>query len=182
MTAPGIPLVPPADDKDWTWVLERPCPSCGFVATTLELGQLSNAVAGPVATIRAALTRRDASVRPAPAVWSPLEYACHVRDVCLIFRGRLALLVDEFDPVFPNWDQDETALAERYWEQEPAQVSGELDEASQAMAAAISAVRDDQWARPGRRSNGSRFTVETLVRYTLHDLRHHANDVSRGDR
>ena len=23
-----MPIVP--DDKNWTWVLERPCPECGF--------------------------------------------------------------------------------------------------------------------------------------------------------
>ena len=28
-----MPIVP--DDKDWTWVLERPCPECGFDASTL---------------------------------------------------------------------------------------------------------------------------------------------------
>jgi hypothetical protein len=24
------------DDKDWTWVLERACPECGFEATSVE--------------------------------------------------------------------------------------------------------------------------------------------------
>ena len=28
-----MPIVP--DDKDWTWVLERPCPECGFDAATV---------------------------------------------------------------------------------------------------------------------------------------------------
>ena len=28
-----MPIVP--DDKDWTWVLLRPCPECGFDASTL---------------------------------------------------------------------------------------------------------------------------------------------------
>ena len=31
--------------------------------------------------------------------------------------------------------------------------------------------------RPGRRSNGSVFTVETLGRYFLHDVLHHLHDV-----
>ena len=29
-----MPIVP--DDKDWTWVLERPCPECGFDASALQ--------------------------------------------------------------------------------------------------------------------------------------------------
>jgi hypothetical protein len=173
----SVPETPPPDDKDWTWVLERACPSCGYDAAGIARDQLANGVAAPVATLRAALTRADAGVRPAPAVWSPLEYAAHVRDVGRLFDVRLALLLEHDDPVFPNWDQDETALAERYWEQQPAVVSAELAEAAGAMSAAIAAVGDDQWQRPGRRSNGSPFTVDTLVRYTLHDLVHHAHDV-----
>ncbi len=87
-------------------------------------------------------------------------------------------MLDEDDPLFANWDQDETALAERYWEQSPAVVSDELGSAARAMAAAIDSVSADQWSRPGRRSNGSTFTVETLIRYFLHDLVHHAHDVT----
>jgi hypothetical protein len=33
------------------------------------------------------------------------------------------------------------------------------------------------WARPGQRSNGSQFTVESLGRYSLHDVVHHLWDV-----
>ena len=28
------------DDKDWTWVLERPCPECGFDARTFPAEQV----------------------------------------------------------------------------------------------------------------------------------------------
>ncbi len=35
-----------------------------------------------------------------------------------------------------------------------------------------------QWQRTGTRSNGDAFTVDTLARYHLHDLVHHAHDVS----
>jgi hypothetical protein len=39
------------------------------------------------------------------------------------------------------------------------------------------AVPDGAWGRPGRRSNGSTFTVESLGRYFLHDIEHHLHDV-----
>jgi hypothetical protein len=29
----NVPIVP--DDKDWTWVLQRECPECGFDASSL---------------------------------------------------------------------------------------------------------------------------------------------------
>jgi hypothetical protein len=42
-------------------------------------------------------------------------------------------------------------------------------------------VTGEQWARPGRRSNGSVFTIETLVQYFAHDLVHHAHDIGAQD-
>lgn len=50
---------------------------------------------------------------------------------------------------------------------------------SERIAADLATVRPDELARPGRRSNGSQFTVDTLGKYFLHDLEHHAHDVSR---
>jgi hypothetical protein len=86
-------------------------------------------------------------------------------------------MLAEDAPRFANWDQDETAVAERYGEQEPAVVSGELQEAAAVVAAAFAAVPDDQWDRTGLRSDGSSFTVLTLGQYFLHDLAHHLVDV-----
>jgi two-component system chemotaxis response regulator CheB len=41
---------------------------------------------------------------------------------------RLQLLLTQDDPEFENWDQDATAVAERYGEQDPAVVAAELRE------------------------------------------------------
>ncbi len=97
--------------------------------------------------------------------------------MCRVFVGRLHLMLDEDDPLFANWDQDATALEERYWTQDPATVADELTEAAETMAEALEQIGADQWQRPGRRSNGSLFTVDSLARYFLHDLVHHARDV-----
>ncbi len=115
--------------------------------------------------------------RPDATTWSPLEYACHVRDVCRLFAERLRLTLAADDPAFPNWDQDETARTSGYRSQDPSAVSGELSEAAAALAAAFAAVRGEEWDRTATRSDGSRFTVLTLARYGLHDLAHHLTDV-----
>ncbi|WP_308042849.1 DinB family protein [Micromonospora sp. PLK6-60] len=128
---------------------------------------------------RAALARPDAGRRPAPTVWSPVEYACHVRDTCRIFRQRLELMLDEDDPTFADWDQDAAAVAGNYHHQSPGTVAGQLAAEAEATAAAFDAVRPDQWERPGRRSNGSLFTVRRFAVYFLHDVLHHAHDVTR---
>lgn len=165
------------DTKDWTWVLERRCPECAFEAGALAGSALPALLRSYAARWGEVLRRPDAARRPSPAVWSPLEYACHVRDVCRVFRARAELMLTEDDPAFENWDQDATAIAERYDEQIPAAVADELREAADAVAATFAAVGGDQWARTGRRSDGSSFTVETLGQYFAHDLAHHLWDV-----
>jgi SAM-dependent methyltransferase len=117
-------------------------------------------------------------VRPSPHVWSPLEYACHVRDVNTTFDQRVRQMLTEDDPTFANWDQDETAVAGDYLSQDPATVAGEVTAAAEAVAATYAGVTGDQWERRGTRSNGDLFTVDTLARYHVHDLVHHAHDVS----
>jgi hypothetical protein len=87
-------------------------------------------------------------------------------------------MLTEDDPLFANWDQDVTAVENRYWQQPPEVVAAELAEAADAIAVAFAQVRGEQWQRPGRRSNGSTFTVESFARYFLHDLAHHAWDVT----
>ena len=166
------------DTKDWTWVLERPCPECGFVAADLPATEVAGVVRESVPRWQAVLARPDARTRPRPDVWSPLEYACHVRDVYRVFATRARLMLAEDSPTFDNWDQDATAIAERYAEQDPATVSAELAEAGQDAASAFDGVPADAWQRVGLRSNGSRFTVETLGQYFVHDVVHHLDDVS----
>lgn len=165
------------DTKDWTWVLERPCPECGFVAADVERARIGELVRDNAALWPVLLGGSDARERPSSATWSVLEYACHVRDVHRVFRERLDLMLREDDPSFANWDQDETAVAEHYDLQDPDVVAVELVAEAQAVAAAYDAVPSDAWSRRGRRSNGSDFTVDTLGRYHLHDLVHHAHDV-----
>ncbi len=170
-----MPIEP--DTKDWTWVLERPCPDCGFDPAEVDRASLGEAIRANAAEWPALLAAPDAAERPSDDVWSTLEYACHVRDVHRLFSYRLTLMLEHDDPEFPNWDQDETAIAERYHEQDPAVVAGELVAAAESHAARWDTVGDDQWQRTGRRDNGSMFTVATFATYMLHDPVHHLADV-----
>jgi len=110
-------------------------------------------------------------------MWSPLEYACHVRDVHLLFAERVTSMLAHEDPEFANWDQDKTAVLSRYGEQAPARVGAELVAAAELVADRYGALAGAEWERRGRRSNGSVFTVESLGRYHLHDAVHHLWDI-----
>jgi len=165
------------DTKDWTWVLERPCPECGLDASAVTPGSLADAFTATVPRWREALADEDARVRPADNVWSPVEYACHVRDVHRVFGERLHRMLTEDDPLFDNWDQDAAAVQGGYADQDPAVVATEVAEETARVAQQYAAVSGADWDRPGRRSNGSVFTVATLGRYHLHDVVHHLHDV-----
>jgi len=165
------------DTKDWTWVLERPCDECGVDVSQWPLGDLPGTLREVSLVWGPLLSGPTAASSPHPDTWAPVEYACHVRDVHRVMATRVVALLEEDDPVFESWDQDATAAAERYVEQDPATVDAELVEAAATAAAVYDRVTPEQWLRPGRRSNGSRFTVQSLGRYHLHDVLHHLHDV-----
>ena len=168
------------DTKDWTWVLERACTECGFDAADVAATDLPDALRTNAEAWVAVLRRPDVGRRPAPDVWSPLEYGCHVRDVHRTMHGRATLMLEHDAPTFANWDQDETAVADRYGEQAPDRVADELAAAAEAAARTYEQVTGAAWDRSGLRSNGSRFTVASLGRYHLHDVVHHLRDVPVG--
>lgn len=166
------------DTKDWTWVLDRPCPECGLDTTALRATDVGGMIRENATAWQQVLARGESvRERPSADVWSPLEYACHVRDVFRLFDQRLRLMLTEDDPLFANWDQDATAVEQRYGEQEPARVAKELRAAAATLAERFDAVTGDQWQRPGRRSDGAHFTVESFARYLVHDPVHHLHDV-----
>ncbi len=179
-TVTPMPIVP--DTKDWTWVLERPCPECGFDASALRPTEVAGLVRENAAGWVVVLARpaTELTTRPSDDRWSALEYACHVRDVLRLYDQRLALMLTEDDPDFANWDQDETAVADRYNEQVPGEVAAALHDAASSIADRFASVDGDAWQRTGNRSDGATFTVDTFARYFIHDPVHHLDDVAKG--
>jgi hypothetical protein len=171
-----VPITP--DTKSWTWVLDERCPECGVDTREIAPEAVAGLVRRTVPRWRAVLEGESPGRRTRPDSWSPLEYACHVRDVYRRYDERLALMLTSDDPSFPDWDQDATAVADGYGEQDPATVADELAAAAEVLAAAFAAVSGEQWERTGERSDGARFTVATFARYFVHDPLHHLYDVT----
>ena len=113
-------MQPPPDTKDWTWTLTRRCDQCGLSAGEIDPAQFAErAFVAAEEWVQILRSSPAVSARPQPDVWSPLEYGVHVRDVYRLFDARLAQMLSEDTPTFTSWDQDETAIAERYSEQDP---------------------------------------------------------------
>ena len=172
-----MPIEP--DTKDWTWVLTRACPECGYDAGAVALDDVPERLrmnaAGWVGVLA---DRPDVRDRPDEHTWSPLEYACHVRDVHTVFDGRVRMMLETDDPAFPSWDQDATAVEERYGQQDPLEVAEQLRNAAAQVSGRYGALEGEAWERTGRRSDGAVFTVGSLARYHLHDVEHHMHDVT----
>jgi hypothetical protein len=90
------------------------------------------------------------------------------------------MMLEQDDPEYPNWDQNQAAVEQDYLAKEPSKVADEIEEAGTAVARRFDSVHGEQWARPGRRSDGARFTIESFGRYFIHDPIHHVDDVRRG--
>jgi hypothetical protein len=169
------------DTKNWTWVLERPCLECGADVSSLDPAEVAPLLRANAPKWVDLLGGSDDEVRRRrrPDCWSVLEYACHVRDVFTLFHQRLQRMLTEDDPLFANWDQDATAEAEHYDQQDPAVVAPALAAAAETLAAAFEGVKVENWQRTGRRSDGAVFTVVTFGRYMIHDPIHHLYDVAQ---
>jgi DinB superfamily len=165
------------DSKDWTWVLDRPCPECGLVVSEIPVEQVAPRLRADVLAWAQVLARTDVRARPRQDVWSPLEYAAHVRDVLGVYDARLRLMLAGDDPLYPDWDQDATALQARYGGSDPSELASELVDAGERLADRFAGVAGEQWDLPGRRSDGASFTIASFARYFLHDVEHHLWDV-----
>ncbi len=170
---------PEPDDKDWTWTLSRRCEQCGLAAGEVDVSEIADRAEVAAAEWVQILTSSPAvTARPSPAVWSAMEYGAHVRDVFELFDARLVLMLTEDDPTFANWDQDDTAVVDRYAEQDPDRVAEELTANSAQFVARLRSLEPPQLERRGRRSDGAEFTVATFAQYFLHDVIHHLWDVT----
>lgn len=177
---------PTGDAKNWTWVLERPCPECEFDAASIDRDDLGPLIRANAAAWRALLSRgaivsqRPPTLPGDDVVWSGLEYGAHVRDVYKLFYDRVVQVLKKKTPTFDDWNQNEAAIEGRYHELEAAQVSYDLARVAGEMADAVDRVSGPDWERTGLRSDGASFTLQALVTYLLHDVSHHLADVERG--
>lgn len=164
------------DTRDWADVLEAGCTECGFTGDE-DVSAVPDYASTSAEVWNEVLARPNAAERTQPDRWSDVEYAAHVRDILDLFRERTNLIVSQESPTLPNFDGDAVALDSDYRNQTPAEVALGLRAAALAYAAELSQISGDQWDRVGYRADGREFTVTSLTRYGLHELRHHLQDV-----
>jgi hypothetical protein len=160
------------------------CPECGYDFESLDQPRILGALTALADDQRQLLDFADAAqlrAHPLPGSWSALEYGCHVRDVLRFQRERVMLAQAQDVPSFSSMRRDERAVEERYNEQDPRAVAGQLARAARDLAATLSALDASGWQRSGLYPWPTREvrTVEWIGRRTAHELAHHLFDCRR---
>jgi hypothetical protein len=158
------------------------CAQCGFDGAAYSDAELLAALRALGPQWRALLTTAGARlrVRPAPDVWSPIEYAAHSRDITALhaFGVEQALTVDEpAYPAFADGLVDEVATG--YADEDATVVVDMLEAEADRLAALADDAGVDAWSR-GLTIGDDRSDVRQLLEHALHDSTHHLDDVERG--
>jgi DinB superfamily len=164
-------------------VVER-CQECGFAYDLSAATRAADEIRGGVAELARLLTtteRRTLARRNAPELWSPLEYACHVRDVLITQRERVLLARRVDVPAAVPMGRDERVAHDGYAESEPAEVAEEVTIAARLLANTLRRLDTADWELrivynwPQRRER----TLRWVAVNTLHEVRHHLLDIHR---
>jgi hypothetical protein len=155
------------------------CTECGFTYDeNLDVPPLLTAgVAETVLLLRTG----DVRSRRSPAVWSPLEYACHLRDMLLVQRERVLLARRVERPDCTPMGRDERVEHDGYADQAPADVARQLTDAGDLFANVLRRLPAAEWERTVlyRYPEPTVRTLRWVALHTLHEVRHHLLDIRR---
>jgi DinB superfamily len=114
-----------------------------------------------------------------PGVWSALEYACHLRDIYGVQRGRVLQATTEDTPEFAPMRREERVLEENYNAQDPLVVASEIASAADSLARTLEDLDDTGWASTGiyHWPTTAVRTVDWIGRHTVHESVHHLADI-----
>ena len=104
-----------------------------------------------------------------------------MRDVFDTYGARVARTLAEDEPVLDSMDRDERPVRDRYNEQDPAVVAGQVADRAAALAAAFESLAPEAWERtaihpypePAPRS------LAWMARHVVHEGNHHLLDIGR---
>lgn len=117
--------------------------------------------------------------RPAPDVWSAIEYTAHVAQTLDLMAPTIRQMVNEDNPHLFEFDPDKQAEEQSYNDWTFTDVLGELESACADLSSAIEYVDPADWHRKGTFSYGEREAID-VARNAVHEGNHHLMDIERG--
>jgi hypothetical protein len=158
------------------------CDACRFDGARYDNESLLVAVRALGPTWRSVLTESGSELRqrPAPEVWSALEYAAHTRDILALHAFGVEEAITHDEPSLPALADDlvESAAAS-YAAEDREQVLAALDGHARRLAQLADDADPDGWVM-GLTIGSERSEVRQMLEHALHDALHHVDDVERG--
>jgi hypothetical protein len=158
------------------------CEQCGFDGAAYDDRALLDAMRdlGPRWHMLMLSAGGELRTRPAPDVWSALEYAAHSRDVTALHAWGVEQALTGTEPQFGALADDLVdSAAASYGEADPLEVEAALASYADELAALADAAGPRNWSR-GLTLGDNRMDVRALLEHALHDSTHHLQDVARG--
>jgi hypothetical protein len=172
--------------EGWQWsrIQSDPCPQCGDNPAALapaSLGEL--AVARAAAWRQFLLQADDRYLRTCPdvAVFSPLQYAAHVRDILRVYTDRMVLGRDQDSPTVPMFNPPHEEF-ERYNQLGAEELAAHIEAQAQRLRETAEAMDAGAWPRTVINDRGVHgvytFTLAGLACNAVHEAHHHLLDAS----
>lgn len=174
------------------------CPACGFPfvevrgdpAALPDAWQYDEGGFGSAGETIASASEQIAEVvrshaehlrlRSTPDRWSPLEYACHVRDVLLVQRERvLKALRGHGHEVLPM-GRDERVVHDDYNAQQPANVALQVEQAALLFVDLLQRLSPSEWDLEVAYlfPEASSRSLRWVAVHTAHEVVHHLHDIN----
>lgn len=159
------------------------CPECGFTYHLDQAPTSPQRIRDHIAEVATIL--RDPSLdlasRRHPDVWSPLEYACHLRDMLLVQRERVLAARRIDRPDATPMGRDERVDHDGYATQHPEDVARQLTDAALLLANVLTRLTPTDWTRTVlyHYPTPTDRPLTWVALHTLHEAHHHLLDIRR---
>jgi DinB family protein len=160
----------------------RPCDECGFDWDTADRNALITTIASAGARFGDAIAPLDDEAvrrRPAPDVWSPLEYTAHTREALAFYDERVRRVATEDRPQLHAYAFSEAADRDAYNAEVVTYALDGLTAVADRLAARLRDLVPADWDRAGIGSEGDPRTITRLARSAAHEVQHHLLDLAR---
>jgi hypothetical protein len=170
--------------EGWQWhrIQSDACPQCGDQPSALPVEAL-----GPLAVERAAAWREfleqadedDLREIPEPGVFSPLQYAAHVRDILRVYTDRMLLGLEQDAPTVPIF-QPPQEVWEEYNRSDVSELAADLETQARRLDETGAGMEPTSWSRIVVNDRGVygvyTFTLAGLACNAVHETHHHLLD------
>jgi hypothetical protein len=158
------------------------CAECGFDSRDWRVhdaGTLFGALGYWWRLATTGLPKDALNRRPAPGIWSVLEYGLHVSLVTAVIRDAIEVVLANDGCALPEPPEPTNARDDDWIELDPAEVGALLAREGRRMEA-LTERRSAQWANRGRLPDGSVIQARAALTHAAHDASHHLMDVGLG--